>query len=122
MLSVYLFLNVDKENKTRAEKLNEKVFVPLEEMNKKIDILITNQGKLNRSFLPNEKRFQKPTNLRDLPVNIEVELNLLEEYLQDDNFTSMVSNHLFLYVDIYSFIFTFNYLLYVMLFFNKKKA
>ncbi|XP_018399480.1 PREDICTED: uncharacterized protein LOC108777163 [Cyphomyrmex costatus] len=80
----------DKENKTLAEKLNERVYVRLEEINKKLDIVLMNQGRFNRSLLPNEKRFQKPANLPDLPIKTEDQLNLLETYLQDDNnFTSM---------------------------------
>jgi len=54
-----------------VEKLCERIYVRLEEINKKADIIVMNQGKLNRSLLPNEKRLQKPINLPPLPVKTE---------------------------------------------------
>ncbi|RLU26027.1 hypothetical protein DMN91_002190 [Ooceraea biroi] len=66
------------------EKLCHRIFVRLEEINKKTDTIIINQGRLNRSLLPNEKRLQKPVNLPPLPVKTEDQLNSLETFLEND--------------------------------------
>jgi|GEM_PF-5138214 len=93
---IYFFL-IGEEKISRMEKLYERLYVRLEEINKKADTIIMNQGRLNRSLLPNEKRFQRPINLPTLPVRTEDELNLLETFLENDNFIAAVSKHLFLY-------------------------
>lgn len=99
-------LNKDKISKdkiSKVEKLFERIYVRLEEINKKTDTVIMNQGRLNRSLLPNEKRLQKPINLPDLPVKTEDELNVLEIFLEDENnLAAVVSKYLFLYVNIYN--------------------
>lgn len=78
-------------------KLCERIYVRLEEINKKTDTIIMNQGRLNKSLLPNEKRLQKPINLPALPVKSENQLNLLDTFLEDENnFAAVVSKHLFL--------------------------
>ena len=95
---IYFFFNIDGENKIlKMEKLCEKMYIRIEELNKKTDTIIINQGRLNRSLLPNEKRLQKPINLPALPVKTEDELDLLETFLEEENnFAADVSKHLFL--------------------------
>ncbi|XP_029665522.1 uncharacterized protein LOC115236924 [Formica exsecta] len=77
--------NPDVDKISKVAKLCERIYVRLEEINKKTDTIIMNQGRLNRSLLPNEKRFQKPINLPALPVKTEDQLNLLETFLEDEN-------------------------------------
>lgn len=98
MYCIYFFFNIGEEDKiSKVEKLCERIYVRLEEINKKTDTIIMNQGRLNRSLIPNEKRFQKPINLPALPIKTEDELNLLETFSEDENnFAAVVSKHLFL--------------------------
>lgn len=67
------------------EKLCERIYVRLGEINKKTDTIIMNQGRLNRSLFSNEKRLQKTVNLPALPVKTEDQLNIFETFLEDEN-------------------------------------
>lgn len=94
---------ISRDKISKVEKLFERIYVRLEEINNKTDTIIMNQGRLNRSLLPNEKRLQKPVNFPALPVKIEDELNALEIFLEDENnLAAVVSKYLFLYVNIYN--------------------
>jgi len=55
----------------------------LEEINYKIDTVIMNQGKLNRSLLPHEKKILKPHNMPCLPLTNESDVQAMEKWLCD---------------------------------------
>lgn len=56
----------------------------LEEINYKIDTVIMNQGKLNRSLLPHEKKRLKPHNMPCLPLTNESDVQAMEKWLLCD--------------------------------------
>lgn len=53
-------------------------------LSSKMDICLMNQEKINRFLLSGEKVIKKPFNFPSLPVNTEVQLNYLENFLKDD--------------------------------------
>ncbi|XP_071652563.1 uncharacterized protein [Temnothorax longispinosus] len=55
----------------------------LEEISHKIDTVITNQGKLNRCLLPQEKKIVKPHNMPSLPFRNESDVQAMEKWLCD---------------------------------------
>lgn len=61
-----------------------KVNRTLEEINYKIDTVIMNQGKLNRSLLPHEKKI---LNMPRLPLTNESDVQAMEKWLCDAEIT-----------------------------------
>lgn len=55
----------------------------LEEINYKIDTVIMNQGKLNRSLLSHEKKRLKSHNMPCLPLTNEGDVQAMEKWLCD---------------------------------------
>ncbi|XP_071576833.1 uncharacterized protein [Temnothorax nylanderi] len=75
----------------------------IDNFSSKVDICVMNQEILNRFLLPGEKIIKKPLNFPSLPVNNEVQLNCLENFLKDDGNLSAASIYLSKYIDPGSF-------------------
>ena len=69
----------------------------LEEINYKIDTVIMNQGKLNRTLLPQEKKRLKPQNVPSLPLTNENYIQAMEKWLLCDAENNIALVCIFIY-------------------------
>ncbi|XP_071652574.1 uncharacterized protein [Temnothorax longispinosus] len=76
---VYVKRYHDLNTQNPFSKLDRK----LEELSCKINTVITNQGKLNRCLLPQEKKIVKPHNMPSLPFRNESDVQAMEKWLCD---------------------------------------
>ena len=75
-----------------------KVLVALKEINEKVEIVSTNQTKLNLHLIPKEKVLTKPTGMPTLPVKTIRDLENLLKALKDPTNISTLVCSLFLHL------------------------
>ncbi|KAK3928352.1 Valine--tRNA ligase [Frankliniella fusca] len=80
-----------KDRLSALEKKQTQTFILSKEISAKLDQVLMNQGKLNRTLLPHEKKINKPANMPPLPLCSLDQFRTFESFLENnENFTAMV--------------------------------
>lgn len=71
----------------------------LDSVSGKMDLMLMNQGRVNRALMPHEKRIEKPHNIPALPLITLKDFEQFEDWLADDRNLSAVVSSIFFFLD-----------------------
>lgn len=91
ILNLYFSLAAERLEAIEAATMTNEVM--LREVSSKLDIVIMNLGRMQRTIAPNERRISKPHGMPKIPLETRQQLNKFETFLgaSDENLAAVVS-------------------------------
>ncbi|KAK3931563.1 Polyamine oxidase 1 [Frankliniella fusca] len=76
---------------SKLESKQQQTLILCKEISAKLDLVLMNQGTLNRNLLPHGKKINKPPNMPSIPLSSIQEFRDFEDFLSNnENFSAMV--------------------------------
>ncbi|KYN08257.1 hypothetical protein ALC62_00768 [Cyphomyrmex costatus] len=77
--------NSNKDRKdSEPHEISGALLKTISNMRAKLDMILINQSKMNRIFMPEEKVLSKPSNMPALPLNTMEQVKMFEKFLSND--------------------------------------